>query len=232
MLIRPELCLSLRCPYCTQENFFALNRFRLKDGFNTTLRCSGCGTPVAAVEVRDSGVIFQVYCLICGGKHVFYYKSKQVWERGVKYFTCPETGLEPGVLGRREEVMAVAEANRRLYEELVENAEELADFGEIFNNPGVMAEAIGHLRQLVDAGKLYCECGCGDLEVNLFPDHIKLSCPLCGGVLIVKAETESELNRLKKARSIRLRAGEKRIFGVRSRRKRAPSSGSTEKGNN
>ena len=67
-----------------------------------------------------------------------------------------------------------------------------------------MYEVLNCLHDIAEPGAVYCQCGNHDVEVDIFPDRLELHCKGCDSVNIIYAETEDDLNVIRKVDTIEL----------------------------
>lgn len=77
-------------------------------------------------------------------------------------------------------------------EELMEEA----GFDEYFDNPQVMYELLNGLHEMASQGTLHCACGNPDVQVEVLPDRVELTCPACGRWRSLVAESDQDLDEL------------------------------------
>ena len=63
-------------------------------------------------------------------------------------------------------------------------------------NPAVAMNLICLVKEFAEDGKLYCECGATQLNLQIGYDHIRLTCPVCGGECRLSTLTENDQYRV------------------------------------
>lgn len=189
MLIQTQTTLALRCPSCGKLGFHTVSRFALGAGKPIRLNCE-CGAAVAVVaEKGESSVWLQVECMLCERRHVSIYNNPQFWNETVKPVICEESSMETGFIGPGEEVR---EAVSRLDRSVQELSEDMG-YDKYFLNPEVMYKILEWLKNKTEEGRVFCNCGAGDLEVEAYQDRVEIYCTHCEAVGVIPAETAEDL---------------------------------------
>ncbi|MDN5376170.1 MAG: hypothetical protein PWQ39_1210 [Thermacetogenium sp.] len=221
MLIQAVTAVALRCPECGKIKYYTLSLFHFA-GQNRTVRFScDCGAPLLSVATRDRRVFYmQLDCLMCEAKHLYHYSFKEIWSPDVVSLICEETGLEVGFIGPRRKVKKCI---ARQEKSLREMAEDLG-FSDYFSNPEIMYEILDFLHKLASEGKLSCQCGNPEIEVEIFAERVELRCSRCGAVGVIGAETKEDCKAIKNTWEIVLKPGTLQWVGrgkVKSRKRRS-----------
>jgi hypothetical protein len=210
LLITTTTALALRCPECGKIKYHSLSLFSFSAKKTLRINCS-CGVPLLLISTRDRKVFyFQVECLMCEGKHLLEFFLKEIWSGRVLSLICDETDLEIGFIGPRDQVKkCIADQERSLQE----MAEDLG-YNDYFANPEIMYEILDSLHKIAENGKLSCECGNQQVEVEIFADRIELRCAGCGAFGVIRAETRQDAETAKKIWEIVLGPGNVNMIGV------------------
>lgn len=219
MLVSTLTTLALRCPNCGKIIFHALSRFSFGKGGDHKIDCE-CGN-IAASICRKGNHVFclQVDCMMCDERHVYTYRSKDLWQTGVTALLCVHTGAEIGFIGSREAVLNNVKKVDRSVHEIAEDM----GYDKYFASPEIMYQVLELLHAMTDQGNMSCSCGSDQLEVEVFPDRVELSCLGCDAVGIVFAETGRDLRWLESMPTICLEAhtyrylDEKRLKNTRKK---------------
>lgn len=218
MLISTQTTLALRCPSCGKMDLYALSRFACAGGANSKVMCE-CGTCLLSYCQKGRNVVrLQVECLMCETKHVYSYKNGELWNGSVITIKCENTGMEIGFLGPKDLVMmSVRQADRSLRE----MADELG-YDKYFINTDIMYQVLEILRKMAGDGRMSCGCGGSQLEVEVYPDRVELSCSACDAVGIVFAETVKDLQWVHTMESVQLEAHTYRYLDQKRNKKQTP----------
>ncbi len=203
MIIQTTNAVALRCPDCGKIKYHMLSFFDFSGKKPVRFSCD-CGAQLLSITTKDRRLYFlQLDCLMCEMKHLYYYPFKDLWSSEVLPLYCDETGLEVGFIGPRSQVKkCIAKQDRSLRE----MAEDLG-FSDYFENPEVMYDVLDDLHKLAAEGKLTCQCGNTDVEVEVFADRVELCCPDCGALGIVGAETKDDREAMRNTWEIVLKSG-------------------------
>lgn len=137
-------------------------------------------------------VLLHFPCFACDGHHFQYWDSQQFWAEKAETVVCTESQMPVGLWGRPGAIEARLDS---LEHDPLELMAEKAMEG-FFDNPEVMYQLLEALQTLNDEGDLTCPCGRQALRIDLFPDHLELTCPLCGRYRPIPAARERDLQLL------------------------------------
>ncbi|NPV26725.1 MAG: hypothetical protein HPY81_04520 [Firmicutes bacterium] len=200
MLIPTTTVIGVRCPDCGKIGFHAVSLFAFSAGQPVIIACF-CGTEIISLETKDRRNFWvQVNCLLCETRHVLRHSRRQIWSGEILSICCPETGQELGFVGAIDKV-------RRATQNLDKSLREMAlDLGLIdyFDNPDVMYEVLDCLQRLAEKGSLFCQCGNFDIDVEIFPEKIELSCGVCGAHRFIYAQSEDDSEAARRLSEIHL----------------------------
>lgn len=198
MLINTEIILAMRCPVCGKLGSHPVPRFAFSGGRSFSVNCS-CGALKLAVAVpKDGRYCLQVSCVVCGDIHPYTVPGRRLWSGQLIELFCRQTGLELGWLGS---VDRVGQATHTREENLSVLVSEFASV-DYFHNNNVMGAILKRLHALGEQGEVYCRCGNGQIEVDIFPDRLELHCAKCDNIHIIYAETEADYEAVEKLTSI------------------------------
>ncbi|OAT79755.1 hypothetical protein [Desulfotomaculum copahuensis] len=198
MLINTEITLAMRCPVCGKLGNHPVPRFAFSGGRPFTVNCS-CGALKLAVAVPKKGrYCLQVPCVVCGEIHPLHVPGRHLWSGRLIELFCTQTGIELGWLGSTDRVRQVTHDRKEDLSSLI-NEFATADY---FHNNSVMCAILKRLHILGEQGEVYCRCGNGQIEVDIFPDRLELHCADCEDVRIIYAETEADCEAVKNLNSI------------------------------
>lgn len=196
MLVATKTTLALRCAQCGRLDVHDLSLFSFSGNRSVQFRCT-CGAVKLTIAQKGSQFWLQFPCFLCEGTHFIYFSRAAFWAPEVKPIACLETGLDVGFFGQEQE--GVREKLAGLEPEPDRAAAELAEeagFDEYFENPAVMYEMLGRLHELAEGGRLRCACGNSQVQVDVLPNRLELTCPTCGRWRQLAAESKSDLARL------------------------------------
>ena len=200
MLITTTTALALRCPKCGKMDFHVLSLFAFADNGTRKINCS-CGCQLMSISTKDRKIFcLQVGCYLCDTTHIYYHSFKDLWSDGVITLHCPETDFEIAYFGRREKVKKCV---RRQSKSLAELADDVG-LEKFFDNAPIMYALLDAVHKINEKGKLFCQCGNHNIEIEIFSGHVELHCPYCkaGGILYGRSSEDAQ--RIKDIKEIEL----------------------------
>lgn len=203
MLVTTEIILAMHCPVCGKIDDHSISRFAFSGGRSSEFNCSCGAVKLEMAMLKDGRYALSVPCVVCGRRHLFIVPGRRLWSGDMIELFCRQTGIELGWLGSDGEVRRLAPGRENGLDAL------FGEFaaGDYFHNSRVMYAVLRWLRALGEQGKVFCRCGNGRIEVDIFPDRLELHCPACDRMYIIYAETEADLQTVENLRSLRLDDG-------------------------
>lgn len=202
MLVTTQTTLALQCSNCDKLTLHALSRFNCSSDNITRINCE-CGTELVSISRKCKGQYrLLLICPICEGTHTYNLQSGDIWSAHSLPLLCEHTGVEIGFIGDNNEVrQCVKQVDRSLRE----IAEELG-YDKYFINADIMYQVLELIRGLLNSGQAACSCGNDNLEMEICPDRVELSCSNCEATGIVFAETIKDLQSARELGRILLEA--------------------------
>ncbi|WP_051533723.1 hypothetical protein [Desulfitibacter alkalitolerans] len=200
-MIPTTTVVAIRCPECGKMEYISVSLFSFSGSNGVALKCS-CGYEIIKLTTKKrQDFWFQYICAMCEGRHLLKVTRGKLWSGETPLdLVCEETGIEVGYVGSREKVR---EKVKKQDQSLAEMADKLG-FTEFFNNSSVMYEVLEHVYDIAERGKLYCTCGNYEIEVEIYPEYIQLTCEKCKASGKVMADKEEDLHLLKKTWELKL----------------------------
>ncbi len=200
-MIPTSTVIAIRCSECGKMEYMSVSLFSFSGSNNATLKCS-CGYEIVKITTKKRQDFWiQYICAMCEGRHLLKVTRAQMWANEIPLdLLCDETGIEVGYLGSKEKVK---EKVKNQDQSLAEMADKLG-FTEFFNNSSVMYEVLEHVYDIAERGKLYCNCGNQDIEVEIYPEYIELSCEKCKANGKIMADKDEDIQVVKKAWELKL----------------------------
>lgn len=199
MLVPGETTFAVRCPQCGQLETNTVSRFSLSGNRALKVNCS-CGSHKLTVGTKPGQVLLQLPCYLCDGLHFAQFPTKRFWHGRLQPLTCTETDLQLGVFGAEKEVDVYARAGGSELDRLLEDAA----FGEYFDRPEIMYQALSRIHTMAEEGNLTCVCGNRQTSVDIYPDRLDLYCAECGRRRTVLAASEEDVAALEALSRIEL----------------------------
>ncbi|HYF93379.1 MAG TPA: hypothetical protein VD969_14200 [Symbiobacteriaceae bacterium] len=188
MLVPTQTTFAIRCPQCGRLETHVVSRFSLSGGESVRVTCS-CGSHKLTLGSKQGQVWLQIPCYLCDGLHFVNFAARRFWEGKLQPLLCSDTDLQLGVFGAENEVEVYARAGGSELDRLLEDAA----FGEYFDHPDVMYQALSRVHSMAEEGNLTCICGNRHISVDIYPDHLELSCSQCGRHKTILAGREEDL---------------------------------------
>lgn len=216
MIVATEFVVAVRCPSCGKMDFHSVSRFSFSNNNTHKITCT-CGTPKLIIGTKNrQHYWFQIPCVLCETNHLVYYKAKQLWSNELNFFYCTDADIELGYFGPEEKVKTFSEN----YDNNIESLVEELGYDDYFNSPDIMFEVLNSLHEIAEEGFLYCDCGSFQIEIDIFPDRVELQCKNCNSVVIVYAETEDDLRKIRNIKKIELvKSGFKCLDNLNNKKK-------------
>jgi len=189
MLIDTSVTIAYKCSLCGSFEFFNISLFSFLYKKETGYFCRCKKSAVTILQENDGGCLIKTPCIGCGSEHVYMLAKKDILNKELNVFNCPETGMQLCFLGKDEAV-------RRKVDSLEEEFDELMDmFGyeSYFKNTQVMFDSLNKIHDIAEQGNLYCECGNTEIELVLLSDRILLKCTKCSARNTIRAATNEDL---------------------------------------
>ncbi len=199
MIIEKSVSLAARCSSCGSLDINQLNIFQLSGGSTLKFTCQ-CGRKKIKLTRKDFQVLVNSYCLVCDTRHEIAVPEQKFWSGSrVGKLQCPRTGLNLGYFGPYFLLQKEVDRQQRELELLADGL----GFDD-FVDPEIMLMTLDILHDFAAAGSLNCECGSSEVNIDLFSDHILLTCQRCQGLLSVPACSKNDLNSLQEKESLLL----------------------------
>lgn len=198
MVIELSTTFAIRCGMCSSLELYQLNIFDLSGDKNCDIFCK-CGSQLLSITRKGSKYLsIKYYCIICDLEHTVLIPNSIFWTKNrVNSLLCLETGLNLGYYGSYTKLQR--ELDRQQKElDLMANDLGFADFV----NPEIILEVLDFIHDMAELGVLFCECGCSDLNIELFFDSLELTCNNCNSAIIIPAANKNHLNKLKKMNEV------------------------------
>jgi len=173
-------------------------------GYDEALSAGKGDSLPLAVTRGKKGINVKLYCTGCQKYHDYHFALKTLIKKGGHYIYCPESGLELGFLGAKEDVQKVVDRHRLEVEALIKEM----GLDDYFKNPMVIYDLINYIHDMAEKKKIYCQCGSFDINASLSFDRIDLYCKKCGGTSFLNARNSDDLEAVKRMESIVIKTKE------------------------
>ncbi len=203
MLLECNVTLAWRCPICGELDLEKINIFDFSGKNRLEIKC-GCGfTKLIMGKNKRKKYWIEYPCVVCESNHTVFYSQRQLWSDKIKEIICVENSAELGYLGPYDEVKKLAEEEEECLRLMIDNLE----FEDYFKNPEIMLSVLNELHDIAESNGLVCQCGNSDIDIDMLPQEIRLTCSRCKGVTRISAETKDDLIFLKKIKQIKILEG-------------------------
>lgn len=179
MVISTTTAVGLECSNCGWADVYPISVFFFNTHQSVAIACN-CGTNLLSLSAKEhKRFCLKVQCPFCEQPHIFLLNRSQVWVRKVLPLYCRTTGQEIGRLGPKPEISADLNLN-------------------ITDSPASKSlyDTIDQISQLAEEAKIHCHCKQQDLEVEIFPDRIRLFCNSCGAFKVVPIRPDGDAKSL------------------------------------
>lgn len=159
-------------------------------------RCNNSSIRISIENFKDYKI--KIGCIGCGNEHIYLVSRKEILNREINVFHCPETGIQQCFIGRDNDV-------RRKIDNLEKELDELIDklgYDSYFKNTRVMIDSLNRVHDIAEQGNLLCECGNKDIELRLLSDKVHLKCNKCQGTLSILAASNEDLKKIENTQMI------------------------------
>lgn len=137
---------------------------------------------------KGKKLVMRIPCSKCQSYHTFRINKQELLNQKTKVLECPETNFKLCFIGDKDKVLCIAKNHS---EEFCLTSRE-KDKG-FFVNPQVMYDVAKKVYALQYDSKLECDCGGQHINIHLYNDRIELVCSRCGGISVVYAENEKDV---------------------------------------
>ncbi len=202
MIVHTITTLAVYCPSCGRLEFRELSLFNFSGTSIWQVKCV-CGMPLISVSKKGKHFVLYYNCLTCDSSHNLTCCRSHLWTEGLLTLICNETDLEVGFIGSREKVQQAVQNHEHSLTEMADNL----GINDFFEEPDVMYRLLAFIYELVEKEQVNCSCGNKNIEVEIFPGHLRLHCELCDAEKTLPAGSMADLEKIKLLRTICLSGG-------------------------
>ena len=164
------------------------------------LKCDCGHSEMTVVYSKDGKIRLTVPCIFCPKPHTYVVNSSIFFGKDLFVLPCAYSDMNIAMMGDVNKVKAeLARTELELLDMLEESgidslaalrqAESEADYP--LTDPQIFDIIMFVINDLDAEGKIYCKCeneGESDLEVEMLPDGIKVSCKICGAMRVIPTD--------------------------------------------
>ena len=199
MIVNLEKTILVICPICGEIIENHITPFDVMSVFD--VKCPVCKNVAMKIEYTGGEYKITQNCFICDTEHVFKTGYNAMWKKGIFSFGCSGSGLDICYIGEEDAVQKAMET----LEIQLENMMKSIPQPQITELSGILKDAFNLLDKLLTDGKIICLCGEGKIGAFITSKGITLTCATCGSVEVIKMQSDEDLQKLKKRKSILLR---------------------------
>lgn len=111
--------------------------------------------------------------------------------------------MEIGFVGKDESVRDALDH----HEDLLKSILEEMGIPELCKNIEVVIESINYIHDLAELGKIHCECGNNNVEMDVLTNVLKLRCTFCGNEISLFTRNNEDLKCIQAQTMIYLQKG-------------------------
>ncbi len=203
MAIPTTTVVGLECSNCGLADVYPISVFFFNTHQSVAITCN-CGTNLLSLNAKEHRrFCLQVQCPYCEQPHIFLLNRSQVWTRKVLPLHCRTTGQEIGWLGPKPEISTDYNLNTTESPAGKSHPKGIL-LPAVLEHPLALYDTIDQISQLAEEAKINCHCNQQDLEVEIFPDRIRLYCESCGAFKVVSIRADGEAKSLPDYDKLRL----------------------------
>lgn len=204
MIIQPNRFVCYKCPICGKLVFGAFSVFEVVKEASKEIACA-CGNSKFIIARPGKGYNFTVPCLPCEEEHNMNIAFKALWGRNNILLHCSASDFPICCIGNFDDVSKWADE----FEESMDSFFDGYEMDDYFINEKVMFQIIDDINNMTQEGKISCDCGCIDIEVELASDKVILYCSKCSANEEFLAKSEKDLLNFTAHETIVLQSGKK-----------------------
>ena len=196
-----EITIAYKCNICGNFEFFNRSLFELIYAKSKhTLGCR-CKNSFMKIEMKETGHLkIDIPCIGCGKFHAYFINKHDIFKKDLIAFVCRETYLKQGFLGKDDSVRNKIDNFEGELDEIID----MFGYERYFKNTHVMFDTINTIHNIAELGKLFCECGSSDIDLNLGTDKIMLKCRNCKGNKTIRASSNNDLKNIHSMKHIEI----------------------------
>lgn len=192
MLIDTGATLAYKCASCGSFEFFNISLFTFLDKKGSVFNCRCRKSSINIQREGEGGYLVKIPCIGCGSEHIYMLGRRDLLQKELNTFNCPETGMQLCFFGRDAAVRKKVDSLEEEYDELMD----MFGYESYFKNTQVMFDSLNRIHDIAEQGNLSCECGSARIELVLLSDRILLKCARCNAGKIIYAATNEDLKEL------------------------------------
>ena len=182
------LCSECGFPEQRQLSIFAFS------GGETELCCRQCAKSRTKIVRNGERILITVPCIVCNERHTVMCSAHDFLYEPILAFSCSASGMDCCYVGKEE---IVQKALRKLIDTLNAVSEEARQAAsKTVLKETILFEAMLQITDRSDQGKIRCECGSDDWDLDIRGAKIHVICNTCHGRLCLSAATIDDLEEI------------------------------------
>lgn len=190
ILDQKKTTLAYRCPSCLGVPTSMVGAFSLS-GDLFKLKCTCGGSHLSVEKTSDGKIRLTVPCLVCPTPHTYVISQKVFFGSDIFVIPCNLSGIDICFIGKEKEVgSAVLRSNDEILKALGDTPiDSLKGNDDDYTDPAVFDMITYVISDLLDEGKIYCNCpdGHGEYEASILKDSVEIRCKNCGASKTIEA---------------------------------------------
>ena len=198
-LIIKEVCsVAVYCQCCGKLHIHDIPYFI--GSRKIPLRCS-CGYEQALlVGMGAQHIGLQIPCVVCNLRHETIFSLKKLRRLPLEKIYCRKDHFELGYIGQREKIKELLDFSRRE----LDLWQKEAGLPYPIEQQQILLQAINRVHDLAARQSVVCRCGNRDISVDIKESLLVLECGRCGSYHVIDAQTEADLQKIKRLEFIEL----------------------------
>ncbi|NLK98730.1 hypothetical protein [Defluviitalea saccharophila] len=189
MMLGKEQTIVFQCATCGRFCFNNLSLFNFSGKKEEYLSCK-CGKTSIRIILKDRRkVSILVPCFLCSEIHTYTFSMDKFFSDSLKTLQCPKKHMKIGFIGKDEGVRNALDH----HEDLLKSILEEMGIPELCKNIEVAIESINYIHDLAELGKINCECGNTNVEMDVLTNGLKLRCTFCGNEMSLLTRNNEDL---------------------------------------
>gem|GEM_PF-7060208 len=197
MLISMHKVIGIKCQTCNSNMYTDLNPFKLNNKF--VVACDVCEEEFVTIyKNKQNNYTILIKCFICEEIHRYEISYSSFWKDEVFALGCHASGIDICFIGEMDQVNSAMGKLDDHLESMIEDVDDIA-----YSNMNERTElALNVIESMVKEHNILCLCGNLELEATLKKDGILISCGGCGASEFLKTESQEDIDKLIKRKTI------------------------------
>ncbi len=160
-----------------------LNIFEFSGNKTVSIECAcdDCRENCIDISTYNNKYKIETDCPICGDTHTYNINKNVFWTRPVITLKCPMSGIDTLFIGEHDLISDSIKKQQHIFDDARMHHDEL----------NLVLEILECLNSFADDSRLYCECGCKNIQAMVANDEVILSCPDCNNKRIFEISIDT-----------------------------------------